>query len=116
MKSEVANTLVLVACVVAAAVGGPWLWQQMKTLPGHHALAARAGERIVTLEVGGMTCSGCATKVKGELTAVDGVSAVEVRLAQDKALVVCGPGVDDTTLVAAVRRAGPGFGAFVATP
>ncbi len=116
MKSEFLNMLALVACVIAAAVGGPWLWQELRSLPSHHALAARAGERIVTLEVGGMTCSGCATKVRGELAAVKGVSAVEVRLHQEKAFVVCRPGVDDTTLVAAVRRAGPGFAAFVATP
>ena len=116
MKSEVLNTLVLVACVLVAAIGGPWLWQQVRSLPGHRALAARAGERIVTLEVGGMTCTGCATKVQGELAAVDGVSAVEVRLAQDKAFVVCSPSVEDTTLLSAIRRAGPGFAAFVTTP
>lgn len=116
MRSEALNTLALVACVVALAVGGPWLWNQLKSLPEHRALAARSGERVVTLEVGGMTCAGCATKVRSELAAVDGVSAVEVRLAQDKAYVVCPPSVADTTLVAAVRRAGPGFAAFVATP
>jgi copper chaperone CopZ len=116
MKSEVLNTLILVVGVMAAAVGGPWLWQQIRTLPGHHALAARAGERIVTLEVGGMTCNGCASKVRGELAAVDGVSAVEVRLAQDKAFVVCKPSVEDTTLLSAVRKAGPGFAAFVTAP
>jgi copper chaperone CopZ len=116
MKSELLNTLVLVAGVLAAAVGGPWLWHQVKSLPGHHALAARAGERIVTLEVGGMTCAGCVAKVEGELAAVQGVSAVEVRLAQDKAFVVCRPSVEDSTLLLAVRRAGPGFAAFVTTP
>src|SRR5437867_423400 len=116
MKLEALNTLALVTCVLAAAIGGPWLWQQVASLPGHHALAARAGEHIVTLEVGGMTCSGCATKVKDELAAVDGVSAVEVRLKQDKAFVVCRPSVAETSLVAAVHRAGPGFAAFVATP
>ena len=116
MKSEVLKTLALVTCVLVAAIGGPWLWSELSTLPGHRALAARAGQRIVTLEIGGMTCAGCATKVKSELAAVQGVSAVEVRLAQDKAFVVCPPSVDDTMLVAAVHRAGPGFGAFVATP
>jgi copper chaperone CopZ len=116
MKGEILNTLALVSLVLAAAIGGPWLWQQVRTLPEHRSLAARAGERIVTLEIGGMTCAGCATKVRGELTAVHGVSAVEVRVAQKKAFVVCRPDVDDTTLVSAVHRAGPGFGAFVATP
>src|SRR5262245_29061157 len=116
MKSEALNTLVLVTCVLAVAIGGPWLWNQVRTLPEHRALVARSGERVVTLEIGGMTCSGCAAKVKSELAAVEGVSAVEVRLAQDKAMVVCPPTVHDSTLVAAVHRAGPGFGAFVATP
>ena len=110
------NAGALVACVVAVALGGPWLWGQMRELPHHRALAARAGERIVTLEVGGMTCVGCATKVRGALASVDGVSAVEVRLAQDKAYVVCPATVQDTALTAAVRSAGPGFAAFVTTP
>jgi copper chaperone CopZ len=116
MRNEFLNTLALVALVMAAALGGPWMWQQIRTLPSHRALAARAGERVVTLEVGGMTCAGCAKKVSSELAAVDGVSAVEVRLAQDKAFVVCRPSVGDSTLLTAVRRAGPGFAAFVATP
>jgi copper chaperone CopZ len=116
MRNEALNTLALVALVIAGAVGGPWLWQQVRSLPGHRALAARSGEHVVTLEVGGMTCAGCASKVRTELASVDGVSAVEVRLQQDKAVVVCRPGVEDSTLLSAVRRAGPGFAAFVATP
>lgn len=72
-------------------------------------LAARGDSRVVTLEVGGMTCSGCATAVKGSLAGVRGVRDVEVRLTERRAYVVCDPSVSDTLLTAAVHRAGPGF-------
>lgn len=109
MKPNLWNTVALVVGVIALAVGGPWLVQELRTLPRAQTLAARSGERIVTLEVGGMTCAGCAAKVGGELSELAGVSAVEVRLEQDRAYVVCGRAVADTALVAAVQRAGPGF-------
>ena len=113
MKSEMWNTVVLVVGVLAAAVLGPWLWREVRDLPGRRALAARANERIVTLDVGGMTCAGCAAKVQGELAAVPGVSAVQVRLGQDRAYVVCARSLADSALVSAVSRAGPNFGASV---
>jgi copper chaperone CopZ len=113
MKTEFWNTLAVVVGVVALAVGGPWLWREVRDLPGHRALAGRAGERAVTLEVGGMTCAACAAKVHGELAATGGVSAVEVRLSQGRAYVVCGRDVADSALVSAVSRAGPGFLASV---
>ena len=113
MKSGVWNTLSIVVGVIALAVGGPWLVGQLRSLPEHRTLAARAGERVVTLEVGGMTCAGCAAKVKSELAAIEGVSAVEVRIQQDRAFVVTRPAVDDSALIGAVRRAGPNFAAAV---
>ena len=113
MKSEIWNTLALVIGVIAIATVGPWLWREVRDLPGHRALAARANERIVTLEVGGMTCAGCAAKIHGELESLPGVSAVEVRLGQDRAYVVCARTLSDSMLVTAVTRAGPNFGAFV---
>ena len=116
MRSETWNTVAMVAGVIALAAVGPWLVGELRTLPRPHALAARAGERVVTLEVGGMTCAGCAAKVHGELSRVAGVSAVEVRLRQDRAYVVCDPAVADTALVGAVHRAGPGFLAAIASP
>jgi Cu+-exporting ATPase len=94
-------------------VGGPWLFHQLRTLPHARALAARANQRIVTLEVGGMTCAGCTAAVEAKLVNVPGVSAVDVRLKQRRAYVVCGRGVADTALTAAVGRAGPGFLAAV---
>ena len=114
MKIETWNSLALVVGVIALALCAPWLVSQVRSLPGQRALAARAGERVVQIDVGGMTCSGCASKVQGELARVRGVSAVEVRLKQEKAFVVCPPGVSDSALVAAVHRAGPGFAAVIA--
>jgi copper chaperone CopZ len=113
MRSETGNTTALVIAVIALAVGGPWLAGQLKTLPHPRALAARAGQRAVTLEVGGMTCIGCAAKVRSRLSQVAGVSAVDVRLRQDRAFVICDPTVADSDLVQAVHRAGPGFLAAV---
>ena len=113
MKSDIWNTLALVVGVVALAVVGPWLWREVRDLPGRRALAARADQRIVTLDVGGMTCAGCAAKVQGELAAVPGVSAVHVRLGQERAYVVCARDLADSVLVSAVSRAGPSFGASV---
>ena len=109
MKREIWNSVAIAVGVVVLAVGGPWLVREVRTLPGPLALAARASQRIVTLEVGGMKCAGCAAAVKGKLAAVAGVSAVEVRLAQQRAYVVCARAVSDTALTGAVGRAGPGF-------
>jgi len=113
MKTDILNTVALVVGVVALAVVGPWLWGELRSLPGNPALSARAGERVVTLEVGGMTCVGCASRVQGELASLPGVSAAEVRYEQDRAYVVCRSDVADTSLVSAVSRAGPGFLASV---
>ncbi|WP_308720479.1 heavy-metal-associated domain-containing protein [Komagataeibacter xylinus] len=41
----------------------------------------------LTLNIQGMTCDGCAAKVKRALEGVDGVSMVEVSLEQGKAFV-----------------------------
>jgi copper chaperone len=113
MRSETWNVVALVAAVLLLALGGPWLVAQMRSLPAQVALAERAGERVVTLEVGGMTCAACAAKVKSEVAGLPGVSAVEVRLQQDRAYVVCALEVADSALVSAVQRAGPAFMAAV---
>ena len=108
------NRVALAVGLLALLAGGPWLAHELRALPGVRALAARSSQRVVTLEVGGMHCSACVTQVRGSLAAVPGVSAVEVRLAQRRAFVVCAPGVPDSALVGAVGRAGPGFMAVVA--
>jgi copper chaperone CopZ len=115
MQREMLNSFAMVVVVILLAVGGPWLAREVRTLPRPHALAARADQRIVTLEVGGMTCAGCAAKVKGELASLHGVSVAEVRLAQREAYVVCDKSVPDSALTGAIHRAGPGFLAAVAT-
>ncbi len=114
MKHQIWNSVVLALGVLVLAVGGPWLVREMRTLPHPTALRARAHQRIVTLEIGGMKCSGCAAAIRTQLAAVSGVSTVEVRVAQQRAYVVCERSVPDTALTAAVGRAGPGFLAGVA--
>lgn len=114
MHRDILNVLALAGAVLVLAVGGPVIVRQLRTLPTG-SLAARAGERIVTLEVAGMTCAGCATTLQTRLAAIEGVSTAAVRYPQRRAYVVCGPAVADTTLIAAVARAGPGFSAAIAS-
>jgi copper chaperone CopZ len=109
MSRHSLNVVGIVATVLVLAVGGPLLVRELRTLPDARALAGRSGERIVTLEVGGMTCSGCAGKVQAEVAAIEGVSTVSVRLDQARAYVVCEPGVPDSALTAAIEGAGPAF-------
>lgn len=115
MPRELWNGVALCAGVVALAAGGPWLVQELRTLPQPATLAARADQRIVTLEVGGMTCAGCAAKVKGELAEIPGVETAEVRWEQRRAYVVAARDVPDSSLTGAIQRAGPAFLARVTT-
>jgi copper chaperone CopZ len=113
MKSSIWTGIGLAAAVVALTILGPTLARELASRPraSHHA--AGAGARVVTLEVGGMTCKGCSARVREELESVPGVSAVEVRLSDRRATIVCATSVDDSALVSAVHRAGR---AFTATP
>ncbi|HEU0035409.1 MAG TPA: heavy metal-associated domain-containing protein [Kofleriaceae bacterium] len=62
---------------------------------------------ITTLRITGMTCNGCVKHVDAALRGVEGVSAVEVNLAEARAKVVHDPERSPTTsLVAAVHEAG----------
>ena len=109
MRRELGNGAALAAALVVVALGAPWLIHEIRTVPHSAPLAARADQRIVTLDVGGMTCAGCAAKIQSELAEVPGVSTVEVRLDQRQALIVCRRSVTDAVLTAAVARAGPGY-------
>lgn len=109
MKSPVLNSLALVAGVVVLATLGPVLVRAIGSLPHPRELAARADARVVSLDIGGMTCSGCAARVREELRSVQGVSAADVRLSDQRAVVVCAKSVADSALISAVHRAGPGF-------
>jgi copper chaperone CopZ len=115
VKTGFINGAAIAVAILLLAIGGPWLVRELRTLPSHQKLAARSSERIVTLEISGMTCSGCAATVKGSLAAVPGVSAAEVRLHQDRAIVVCSRSVSDSALIGAIENAGPSFLAAVAT-
>jgi len=114
MSHEKWNALALVAGVLVLALAGPWLAREIGTLRAARAVSARANQRIVSLEVGGMTCSGGASSIRSTLEEVPGVSTVEVRYRERRAFVVCDRGVADSTLTTAVHRAGPGFLAAVA--
>ena len=116
MSRELWSGVGLAGAVLVLAVGGPWLVHEVRTLPRPSVLAARADQRVVTLDVGGMTCVGCTAKVKSELTALPGVATVDVRLAQHQAYVVCSKDVSDSSITAAIHRAGPGFLAAIARP
>ncbi|GAA0911969.1 heavy metal-associated domain-containing protein [Nonomuraea longicatena] len=55
--------------------------------------------------VTGMTCNGCANKVKGELGKVEGVSGVEVELATGR-VTVTSQDVEDARIIDAVEELG----------
>jgi copper chaperone CopZ len=113
MQRDILNIAALVATILVLAVGGPVLVRQLHSLPPATP-AARSGQRIVTLEVGGMTCPGCARTLETSLARMEGVAAVSVRYPQRRAYVVCGRSLPDSSLIAAVRGAGPRFTAAVA--
>ena len=58
----------------------------------------------VDLDIGGMTCASCATRIERKLNRIDGVTAT-VNYATEKARVTA-DGVDAATLIAAVESAG----------
>ena len=113
MSRRAINIIAIAGGLLVLGVGVPLLVGQVNSLPGGGALAARADERIVTLQVAGMTCEGCVGAVQAELATTAGVSTAEVRLEQERAYVVVSPDVPDSALTGAVSRAGPGFFARV---
>ncbi|WP_425929010.1 heavy metal translocating P-type ATPase [Pseudomonas sp. NyZ201] len=58
------------------------------------------------LPIGGMTCASCAGRVERALKKVPGVQSVSVNLANERAHIETAPGLESTTLIAAVERAG----------
>ena len=63
------------------------------------------GENI-TLDIGGMTCAACVSRVEKVLSRVPGVHGAEVNLATERARVHGDAGLTAESLAAAVRRAG----------
>jgi len=64
----------------------------------------RTAELDLSLDIGGMTCASCATRIERKLNRLDGVSAT-VNYATEKAQVHAA-GVDTATLIATVEAAG----------
>jgi copper chaperone CopZ len=113
MKRGGWNIAALALLIALLGIGGPWFARELRSLPNRGALAARSEQRVVTLEIGGMRCEACAASIHGQLSQIAGVSDVDVRVAQERAYVVCAKQVADSALTGAVGRAGPGFMAAV---
>ncbi|MFO7262954.1 MAG: heavy metal translocating P-type ATPase [Bacillota bacterium] len=84
-----------------------------ETIPGTEH--DRPAPEKTVLAISGMTCAACANRVERALKKVDGVVAVYVNLANEKATVQYVPGqVDERQFIAAVEKAG--YGAQVMRP
>jgi Cu+-exporting ATPase len=116
MSREPLNIVLAVTAVLLLASGGAWLVDHVRrsrlaTPAARPAPTAVQGDaRLVTLEVSGMSCATCASRVTSALEATAGVRSCGVETASKRAWVVCDRGVADTALVAAVVRAGAGAG------
>ncbi|MFK3833660.1 heavy metal translocating P-type ATPase [Microbacterium sp. NPDC087868] len=64
-----------------------------------------AGAIGVDLEIGGMTCASCATRIEKKLNRLDGVTAT-VNYATEKASVAAPKGYDPAVLIAEIEKAG----------
>lgn len=62
--------------------------------------------KTVKLSVAGMSCSHCVATVESALVVVQGVTDVDISLPENRATVHVEDGVEVTTLVEAVERAG----------
>ncbi len=62
--------------------------------------------KTVILKIGGMACAHCKAAVEDALKKIDGVANAEADIDNKQATVLCGDGVDESTLNAAVENAG----------
>ncbi len=67
---------------------------------------ARTAPTTIDLDIQGMTCASCVSRVEKALGRVDGVTAASVNLATQRARVATNGGVPAGALIAAVTRAG----------
>jgi Cu+-exporting ATPase len=70
------------------------------------AAASSTPARLAELDIGGMTCASCATRVEKALAKVPGVTRASVNLATEQARVESDAAVAAATLADAVRKAG----------
>lgn len=70
------------------------------------AHAVPAQPESIQLQITGMSCASCATRVEKTLAAVPGVRAADVNLATEEASVRADPGVRADALATAIRQAG----------
>jgi copper chaperone CopZ len=113
MSRDALNVALAITAVLALATGGAWLvgrGRQPRAARSAAPAAVPSGARLVTLEVSGITCAKCASRITSTLQATAGVRSCGVDPPAGRAWVVCDPGVADTTLVAAVVRSGAGAG------
>ena len=113
MSREPLKIGLAIAAVLLLATGGAWLVERAGAPRLARAAApvtVPAGARLVTLEVSGMTCAKCASRITSTLQTTTGVRSCGVDPPARRAWVVCDAGVADTALVAAVVRAGAAAG------
>ena len=78
----------------------------MNGTPGTMSTAALSNPNGIKLQVTGMTCASCVTRVEKTLKAVPGVKEASVNLATEEASVSADASVTADSLAAAVRKAG----------
>jgi len=115
--------VIVFGAALISSIAGAW-WARERSQPAGSRVVATsvsnapiasapqghsAPTRVVTLEIGGMVCSGCVAKISRQLSITNGVRSADVSLDQQRATVVCDESVADTALTAAVRRAGPEY-------
>ncbi len=117
MSRESLTVVIAVLSVVLLALGGSlWMERQRAPAPARVVHAAlESGQRRVTLEVTGLSCASCASRVCEQLESTAGVVSCDVDASSSRAYVVCGEAVADSSLVRAVTRAGREYAAAVLT-
>lgn len=74
--------------------------------PETAAIAEQTAPKLITLEVAGMKCAGCAAAVERQLKQQTGVLSARVNLATEVATVECNPGTDPTQLTHKLTETG----------
>ena len=116
MSRDSLNITLAIAAVLLLAAGGASTVDHARRslVPGPRpatrpvSSVVPAGARLVTLEVSGMTCAKCASRVTSALAATSGVRSCDVEPAAKRVWVICDRAIADSALVAAVVRSGAG--------